>query len=68
MLTCLIVAGSLWVGDESRMFPTQGSYYFHRFKETIKVYGADGARYGSFIIPKEFDGETIMTVFKNCSK
>ena len=28
MLTCLIVAGSLWIGDDTRMFPTQGAFYF----------------------------------------
>ena len=67
MLTCLIVAGSLWIGDEKIMFPTQGSFYFHLFQDTVKVYGIGGPRHGSFVIPKEIDGETIAEVFENCA-
>jgi len=67
MLTCLIIAGSLWIGDEQIMFPTQGSFYFHKFQETIKIYGKGGDRHGSFVIPKEMRGETITEVFENCT-
>jgi hypothetical protein len=67
MLTCLIVAGSLWIGDENKMFPTQGLFYFHKFKDSIKVYSHNGSRYGSFVIPKNLKGETIMEVFENCA-
>tara|TARA_B110000495_G_C22633366_1_gene376568 strand:- start:153 stop:368 length:216 start_codon:yes stop_codon:yes gene_type:complete len=66
MLTCLVIAGSLWIGDESKMFPTQGAFYFHKFQQTIKIYGVGGDRHGSLIIPKEYDGDTIMKVFNNC--
>ena len=68
MLTCLVLAGSLWIGDYNKMFPTQGAFYFHKFQDTIKIYGVGGDRHGSFVIPREMRGETIMNVFENCSK
>lgn len=69
MLVCLVIAGSLWIGDEKLMYPTQGSFYFHKFQDTIKIYGNGGDRYGSFVIPKEFKNEnTISGVFQKCSE
>jgi len=68
MLKCVIIASSLFLGDEARMFPAQGSFYFHKFQDSLKVYGANGTRYGSFVIPKKMQAETIEEVFKLCVK
>tara|TARA_B100001093_G_C26027912_1_gene676692 strand:- start:15 stop:239 length:225 start_codon:yes stop_codon:yes gene_type:complete len=68
MLTCLVISGSLWIGDANIMFPTQGTFYFHKFQQNIRVFASGGSRHGGFIIPDEFDAETIGGVFEKCSK
>ena len=68
MLTCLVISGSLWIGDANIMFPTQGTFSFHKFQQNIKVFAPGGSRHGGFIIPDEFDAETISGVFEKCSK
>jgi hypothetical protein len=50
------------------MFPTQGTFYFHKFQQNIRVFASGGSRHGGFIIPDEFDAETIGGVFEKCSK
>ena len=67
MLTCLVIAGSLWIGDMNILYPTQGSFYFHKFQQTVRVYGPDG-RMGAFVISKDFDAPTLGEVFEKCSK
>ena len=68
MLTCLIVAGSLWIGDDTRMFPTQGAFYFIKQRDVIIIYdNAKRTRTASFLIPKNVKGDTIKEVFENCN-
>ena len=68
MLTCLVIAGSLWIGDANILYPTQGTYYFHKFQQIVRVYNKDGSRMGSFDIPESIKSDTISEVFKKCSK
>tara|TARA_Y100000385_G_scaffold268616_1_gene305834 strand:- start:2030 stop:2248 length:219 start_codon:yes stop_codon:yes gene_type:complete len=67
MLTCLVIAGSLWIGDMNILYPTQGAFYFHKFQQTVRVYES-GGRMGAFVIPKSMDAPTLGEVFENCSK
>ena len=64
MLTCLVIAGSLWIGDDTQMFPTQGTYYFLKIRDSINVYTENG-RVTSFPIPKDLNGDNIKEVFAN---
>jgi len=68
MLTCLVIAGSLWIGDINILYPTQGTFYFHKFQQTVRVYGTTGDRYGAFVIPKSMNADTLGEVFEKCSK
>ena len=68
MLTCLVIAGSLWIGDINILYPTQGAFYFHKFQQTVRVYGTNGDRYGAFVIPKSMNADTLGEVFKKCSE
>ena len=68
MLTCLVIAGSLWIGDYNKLYPTQVAFYFHKFQQVIKIYGAGGNRHGSLTIPKEYKAESIAEVLKKCSE
>ena len=38
MLTCVIIAANLYIGDALRIFPTQGNYYFLKQQHSIVVY------------------------------
>jgi len=67
MLTCLILAGSLWIGDDTRMFPTQGTYYFLKLRDSLNVYTENG-RVTSFPVPKDMNAETISEVIINVCK
>jgi len=66
MLTCVIIAANLYIGDALRLFPTQGSYYFLKQQQSIVVY-TQTKRISSLSIPKEFQADTIDEVFKLCS-
>lgn len=64
MLTCLVIAGSLWIGDDTRMFPTQGPYYFLKIRDSLNVYTSHG-RVTSFPISKDQKGNSIKELFAN---
>jgi len=66
MLTCVIIAANLYIGDALRIFPTQGSYYFLKQQHSIVVY-TETKRISSLSIPKEFQADTIQEVFTVCA-
>ena len=65
MLQCVIIAGLLFIGDDARMFPTQGAYYFHLMPSALSVY-QDRNRVTGIPIPKEMRGETVQEVIGKC--